>query len=272
MSPDQDYVATSVAQDIVSRMSRTHERRRMSVFSGPPGIGKSTAVRRFCDLHLDCVARVELTRGARDGVRSTAALQAVAEALSELLPCGGYMSRMPTSMGELSSRCFGLICSWAGMDPYKVRRGGARDAPMLSIVIDEAQYLHPEGIDALRSLNDRGRRFSPFPIALNLIGNNRFVLKTEGKSQSVIEDQVRDRLLYTVVLGYTDVSDDDLSMFLQDRGLIDPEVLRLVLKHFASGRIDRSFRRAEDFLLNLEDEAAGAPITIHTLSVVLGLA
>ena len=88
----------------------------------------------------------------------------------------------------------------------------------------------------------------------------------------MLEHQVRDRLLYTTVLGYSDVSDADLAMFFQDRGLVDDEALSLTLKHFASGRVDLSFRRAEDFLHDLEYEADGGPITINTLRLLLGLA
>ena len=47
MSPDR-YIATSISKTIVARMTRTHERRRISVFSGPPGIGKSTRHRAVC--------------------------------------------------------------------------------------------------------------------------------------------------------------------------------------------------------------------------------
>ena len=38
------YIATSIARRLIVRMHATHERRRIAVFAGPPGIGKTTAI------------------------------------------------------------------------------------------------------------------------------------------------------------------------------------------------------------------------------------
>lgn len=275
MSPSP-YVATSPAQTIVGRLQRTHDRTRISVFSGPPGIGKTTAILRFKERNYGSVCSVQLGRGPRSGMRAVAAMQAAAEACAELIPSkASYLPKMPGDLMQLRTRIWGMVSEWSGVNDYaRYRASAAMDDPplKLSLVIDEAQYLHPDAIDALRALNDVRGGFSPFPIAVNFVGNNAFVLKSEGRTQSVLEDQVRDRLLYTEVLSYGDVTDADLAIFFQDRGLVDPGALGISLKHFASGRVNRSFRRAEDLLTELEDEAAGEPITIHTLSVVLGLA
>ena len=120
-------------------------------------------------------------------------------------------------------------------------------------------------------MNDQGGGYSPFPIAISFVGNNRFNLKSEGRVESVLEDQVRDRLLYTEVFSYADVLDADLSMFFEQEGLVDKEALRLTLQYFDSGRIDRSFRRAEDFLADLQEEADGEPITATTVRHLLAL-
>src|SRR5436305_216629 len=57
-----DFVATSIARRLIVRMQATHDRRRISVFSGPPGIGKTTAIDRFAATNAGSVAVVKVAR------------------------------------------------------------------------------------------------------------------------------------------------------------------------------------------------------------------
>jgi DNA transposition AAA+ family ATPase len=264
-----DYVATSIANTLIPRMRRTHERRRIAVFSGPPGIGKSTAIERFRADEDPCVAVVAVPPGPRTGLKPVAALQLAIEALRGLDIHGDSGSRIPASYAEQRSAMFNMVCRWAGIDPYRVRRANDPvEAASLTIVFDEAQNLSREAIEALRFINDAKGGFSPFPLGLIFVGNNEFILKSDRFGQSALSDAVADRALFSEAYAYSDVTDDDLILFLEARGLTAPEALRLTVRYFAS-RTNRSFRRVSDLLDELMEEAEGAFITATIARIVL---
>jgi hypothetical protein len=268
MSPD-DYVSTSITKALLPRMKRTHERRRISVFSGPPGIGKSTTIEQFRADEDPCVGVVAVPPGPNGGIKPVAAMQLAIEALRQ---AGADGMHSPASHTAQRRCIFNLVCRWAGIDPHAFRHGGDAWAPPLTLVFDEAQNLSREAIEALRFLNDSNGGYSPFPLGLVFVGNSEFVLKSNGRAQSVLSAAVSDRILYDVTFIYPDVTDDDLALFLETRGLTDPGALQLFLDHFRARRPDRSFRRATDLLDELADEAAGGPITADTVRSVIDLA
>lgn len=54
-----EIASTTVFESMLGSMERTHELRRISVYAGPPGIGKTTAIEAFADSHGSDVIMVE---------------------------------------------------------------------------------------------------------------------------------------------------------------------------------------------------------------------
>lgn len=197
MSPESsEFVATSIVGHFIPRMRRAHQRGRIGVFSGPPGIGKSTAIERFRAEEEACVTVVSVPPGPRTGLKPVAAVQLAIEAL-RALDRDRDTARIPSSYVEQRAAVFNLVCRWAGLDPYRVRRGEPVEHAPLTIIFDEAQNLSREAIEVLRFANDLKGGYSPFPLGLIFVGNNEFILKSDGRGQSVLSAAVADRALYT---------------------------------------------------------------------------
>lgn len=252
-----EFVSTSVARRLIARMQATHERRRISVFAGPPGIGKTTTVDRFCTANAGQVVVVKV---ARRNAREVLVLQHALEAMRHLTT--SPFAHAPSSIWELRQDLFASICVWAGADPLPARRG---EYPMesfgrLTLVFDEAQNLSREAIEALRYWNDPDRCYAPFPLGLVFVGNNEFSL-SGGSHGSVISAAVADRALYLQTLDYDDVTDDDLRLFMDAQVEIAPSAAALLLRTFRTPRAPRSLRRLADLLSDLRDFADGDEIS-----------
>jgi DNA polymerase III delta prime subunit len=158
-------------------MQATHDRRRISVFAGPPGIGKTTAVDVFCARQPNEVAIVKI---ARRNAKEVLVLQHALEAVRQI--SGTQRLAVPSSIWELRSYVFRAVCESAGLDVDATRRGEAvaDDVGRLSIVFDEAQNLSREALEVLRFWNDHDRCYSPFPIGLIFVGNNEFSLAPDS--------------------------------------------------------------------------------------------
>ena len=102
------FVPTSVSRRLIARMEATHQRRRISVFSGPPGIGKTTAIDRFQGDNPGSVAVIKV---ARRPAKEVVVLQHSLEAVRRL--CGSSALGIPSSIWELRSYLFRAFCDWA---------------------------------------------------------------------------------------------------------------------------------------------------------------
>lgn len=170
------FVATSIARRLMTRMQATHERRRISVFAGPPGIGKTTAIDAFSERAPGNIAIVKV---ARRNAREVLVLRHMLESLRRL--GGSAHTHFPTSVWELRSDVFGALCAWAGADVAAARKGDypVEGFPRLTLVFDEAQNLSRGAIEALRYWNDSDRCYAPFPVGLVFVGNNEFSLQAD---------------------------------------------------------------------------------------------
>lgn len=265
----EQFVSTSIARRLIARMQATHERRRISVFAGPPGIGKTTAIDEFVRRRPGEVAVVKV---ARQSAREVLVLQHAVEAMWRLR--GAASEDAPHSLWDLRRALFGALCRWTEMKLGPARRGeyDARTMPRFTFVFDEAQNLSKKAIDALRYWNDADRCYAPFQVGLIFVGNQEFSLEGATAAESVISAAVADRALYLQTFDYQDVTDDDLMLFIEARCDLDPHALAAVLRSFKTPRALRSLRRVDDLLADLDDIAEGGPITAETVRHALELA
>jgi DNA transposition AAA+ family ATPase len=251
------FVQTSIARRLMARLRATHERRRISIFSGPPGIGKTTAIDAFRSLHPETVVVVKV---ARRPAKEVLVLQHALEGFRQM--AGTTKRFVPSSIWELRTYFFREICAWAGVDLDEALASPSGDEDRrLTFVFDEAQNLSRAAIEVLRYWNDGDRCYAPFPLGLVFVGNNEFALRSDGREESAISAAVADRALHVQALEYDDVTDSDLEMFLQARGLADASAVGTVLRYFRTTRVPRSLRRLEDLLDDVMDLADGRPVT-----------
>ena len=262
------FISTSIARRLIARMHAAHERRRIAVFAGPPGIGKTTAIDALVREIPDHLVVVKV---ARRNAREVLVLQHVLDALRRL---GGSPSlHFPTSLWELRNDIFGAVCAWAGADPAAARRAEypLADFPRLTIIFDEAQNLAREAIESLRYWNAADRCYAPFPLGLVFVGNNEFSLQTDLDGRSVISAAVADRALYVQTFDYSDVTDDDLRLYLEVRGILDEMALNTLIRHLNERRASRSFRRIQDLVEELTETSSGQPVTVDIVRDLLAL-
>lgn len=274
MSPSKpaEYVATSISRSIIARLDRVHRLRGIRVYSGPPGIGKTTALRLFAREHCGDVAVVTVPPGPKGGVGVVMAGHLIVEAIYKATG-RNVVPSLATNRIEQRTELFQAICDWANVPVSERRRGlSGFDCSPLTIIFDEAQNLSREAIEMLRYLNDGDTGYSPVTIGLAFLGNNEFSLAVNADGGCVLTDAVRDRAGPPELLTYDHVTDDDISLFIDSRCEIADDALSLVVRYFAR-RPDRSIRRVADVVAELVDEAGDeTPITTIHVAAVLGLA
>lgn len=251
------YAPTSISRRLIARMQQTHEKRRISVFSGPPGIGKTTAIDAWKASRPNEVAVVKI---GRQGAREAMVLRHTVEAVQGLTgePAAVYL----VGLWHLREKLFRTLCRWAQVDAEEARNRGRRvdtDA-RLTLVFDEAQNLSRKAIDALRYWNDADRCYGPLPIGMVFIGNNEFSLADTGGAGSVISAAVADRALHIQTLEYEDLTDDDIELVLRLHGITEADAVAELLSCFRRQRAVRSLRRILDFTDDLKVSCPG-PIT-----------
>jgi hypothetical protein len=201
------------------------------------------------------VVKVEPAPNKR-GLKNLRVLQLVIQALKHVngLQPGGYLGTSPYSLKQEVER---LLKDW------NLDQGGldAPWPPTFTIIFDEAQYLSREAIELLRYWNDTDRCTMPFPLGLVFVGNNEFAMQETLSGESVLSGAVRSRLLFEVPLSYEYLTDTDMTLLLQSRGVTDPAALEEFVGHFSHRRIKRDLRQMERYLRLCLRKADGGPIT-----------
>lgn len=262
VAPDHPYVDTSIARLMRSRMAATHSAAGITVISGPWGIGKTTAINHFAEaLDLECVVvKVEPVANKR-GASAAAVMNQIMDALKTLL--NGHFYVPQTTCQTRLRRLVSDALEQVG------RLSSFGNAPRLTIVFDEAQYLSKQAIEMLRYWNDRDRTAMPFPVGLIFVGNNEFALQENLNGESVLSGAVRSRLMFEVPLAYTHVNDDDLAQFARSRGVDDPDAIADFVRFFSQPRMKRDLRSAERLLQACRDDAGENPVTREIVQSIL---
>lgn len=240
--PAEGYVATSISTAVMTFAHAAHQRRRIAVMAGPPGIGKSKAIEVLMQtLAGTCVvAKI----GGKDN-SATLALQTIATQL-RMLSDPASSGWVPGGRTDLRRHIFASLCvaRRVNVTHARARIYPAEAFGRMTIVFDEAQSLSSNAIEVLRFLNEPDSQ--PIPLGLVFIGNQEFAMAPKGAGQSVLTAAVADRAAYIEEFDYDDVLDDDLILYAEARGLTDSSALDAVVEFFgkrgAAGGI-RSLRK-----------------------------
>nr|WP_277991046.1 ATP-binding protein [Sphingomonas panni] len=245
-------------------MQDTHARRRASFFVGPPGIGKSTAINAFAAANP---GKVMVEKINKRGVTGRQALQTLLLALRQLSDREG--NHVSNATGEVQRQI--------AVEIERLSGGYRRDDhpelfPKLTIVLDEAQRLTNNAIDALRDWNEPHYFCAgTFPIGMIFVGNNELSLEAGKGGTSILDEGMQDRLLYRKRLTYNDVERADIERFCRVEGIDDDGAVGAIATAFAQQNAQRSFRRLSDFIVTVQRQAGADPVTRDTVRSALAL-
>jgi DNA transposition AAA+ family ATPase len=256
------FVPTSVARQLLRRLEVTHEECGIAVLSGPWGIGKTTAINEFQRANEGQCVVVKVEQTSKRGASAVTTMQYLIEAMRGQLgkserPALGY------SFWELRRILYNYFEKMFDLDDYP------DCTPSFTLIFDEAQYLSRDAIEMLRYCNDTDRTTTPFPVGLVFIGNNEFALKEDGSGESPLSGAVRSRALFIEELEYADVTDTDLILFAQSRGVSHPAALSAFVGHFSKPKVKRDLRNADRLLSAVRRRAGNGAISVDIINFVL---
>lgn len=258
MRPEHGYVPTVVARTILSRMQIVHKSRRIAIFSGPPGIGKTTAINEFVAANP---GQAEVVTIRKEKAATRLVIQYALEAVRRLTGnIDGYVYADTYSVGRQFRQEVAKLADYVSLD---------EDEPRLTLVFDEAQTLTKSAIEELRHWNDGTGRDLPFKVGLVFVGNQEFSLKSTGSGQSVISAAVADRARFIESFDYSDLTDQDLAAFVQAHGIDDTEAVSIIVRQFCGPRAIRSFRRVANLLEDIAIVADGQPVTAEIVKSII---
>ena len=147
-------------------------------------------------------------------------------------------------------------------------RESFNDLPPFTIIFDEAQYVSKEALEFMRFWNDRDRTSGPFPVGLFFIGNPEFSLKDDGSEKSIMSGAIKSRALFVDPLDYTYLTDSDITLFIQSRGITDAGAIRTLFDHLNASPTKHDLR-ALDRLIRAIHRRADGPITAALVRTIL---
>jgi type II secretory pathway predicted ATPase ExeA len=252
MQPETGLVPTSIIQNMDSRFEVCHVRQRPGIFTGPPGMGKTTAIKKFAARYPNEVAVITLNKK-RTGPRLVLqqAVAAVRRLTGNNIDGYIYLEAFQVANQLRHELHYWLLQQDFLPDPSK----------RLTLIFDEAQYLSREALDELRYWNDQPDDGVPIKLGLIFVGNHELSLRVDDEGKTVISRAVGDRARFIEAFDYSDLTNDDLAMFIRSRSVENPEAVTAIVRHFSVPRAVRSLRRVGDFIDDVALEAGGGPIT-----------
>lgn len=260
------FVDTTVSRQIISRLLMAHHERKTVVISGPWGIGKTTAIRRFADSGANVVVIKCRPGGHKSGRTAPLLVKQIAESLSEHFRNEVRLENQH-AIYALERIVIRLIKEWEPYWHWSIFQEGA--PPLLTLIFDEAQYLSREALDYLRYWNDEDETVTPFPIGMAFVGNPEFALDDKN-GESVISGALDSRIDEPYKLSYVSVTDDDLRLFAISRGIDDRAALTKLTNHFKSPSIPTDLRKISRAISRMHRRANGAPVTAEIVESILG--
>lgn len=258
MRPEHGFLPTTIARTILSRMQIVHDTRRIAIFSGPPGIGKTTAINEFVSANP---GEAEVVTIKKENASSRIVIQYALEAVRRMTGnIDGHVYTDTYLIGRQFRKEVTKLANHVGFERPDVR---------LTLIFDEAQTLTKTAIEELRHWNDAADNDLPFKIGLIFVGNEEFSLKSSGSGQSVISAAVSDRARFIESFSYSDLTDGDLAAFIQAHGIDDAEAVSAIVRRFSGPRAVRSFRRVADLIEDLAMVANGEPVTAEIVKSII---
>ncbi|WP_190287139.1 ATP-binding protein [Novosphingobium sp. LASN5T] len=258
MRPEHGFLPTTIARTILSRMQIVHDTQRIAIFSGPPGIGKTTAINEFVSANP---GEAEVVTIKKENASSRIVIQYALEAVRRLTDnIDGHVYTDTYLIGRQFRKEVAKLADYNGFD---------REAMRLTLIFDEAQTLTKTAIEELRHWNDAADNDLPFKIGLIFVGNEEFSLKSSGSGQSVISAAVSDRARFIESFSYSDLTDGDLAAFIHAHGIDDAEAVSAIVRRFSGPRAVRSFRRVADLIEDLAMVANGEPVTAEIVKSII---
>lgn len=252
MQPEP-YAATTIARNMAIRLARTHDKQAIAIFSGAPGIGKSTSLRAFQDANSSSVAIIKLQK---KNASATLVMQHVIEALLVLVDGSGRGGHVHAAgafiVRDMMKRTISRHVRALDI------QGELKDS-RLTLVFDEAQNLSRAAIEELRFWNDRDGQIGDLPIGLVFVGNAEFSLAADSTGQSTISAAVASRALYQLELDRDDLTDEDFGLVLEAHGIIDANARASALRTFRTSNTVRDLRGLVRLVDELRDRAATRP-------------
>lgn len=256
--PVEPVVATSVYKHLMLRMRDVHSLGVMGAFAGPPGLGKTTVARQFVE---DQGGAAVLVTPKFPNSKAVLTLQAILNKVSPGLSASG-------GKRDLAATFANALRAWNWSVALKNEALFERHYP-LTIVIDEAQNLAPETIEGLRFWNDQTDEDVP-RVAFVFLGNHQFYLESGSAGASFLSAAVRSRTPYRKTYSYRDLTDDDLTLIIEQAGVTDPAAVALLLRYCRREDINRDLRTLSRDLKILV--RPGTPTTVDNVAAHLGLA
>lgn len=259
------FVMMSVARQVLALCAAAHDERAIVVAKGPPGVGKTWALRMFAD-EADRAILVTVDPGSsKRGATAIGTMQLVAEALRQRFEGRSGRGTLSNAYWSMRKIVYDVIEEYYGHneEDWEWQR--------LTLIFDEAQYLSREAIEMLRYWNDGVNSATPFPVGLVFVGNDEFSLQDGVAGESIISGAVRSRALAIETLEYADVADEDLALFLQSRGVADRDAIAEIARFLSSPRIPRDLRWIEQKIKRLKLRAGDDPITATIVRDVLAI-
>lgn len=260
---------TWIARYLFNSMREIHDSRGIAIFSGPPGIGKTTSIEAFS---ISSCHVLHITASPR--TRELALLRHIKEALSPHIALtsgsgtgGAYLLQqnlardMRQFAREHGGVYVGMNSEWSKID--------AEERPLypkLTIVIDEAQYLQREAIEHLLFLNDA--MGFPFPVGLIIIGNDELSLKADMDGTSQISAAMADRARISHKFYYSDIEDEDILLLLGKAGIACTDARHRLLAKLRTGHHAFSFRTVERAARLALELADGLPVAVDTIEKI----
>ncbi|WP_462155981.1 AAA family ATPase [Pseudoalteromonas piscicida] len=139
------FVKTSVPTLIKTACEQARDRRRIAVFAGQAGLGKTKGIERYCEDHDDTL----LIYGSEE-TASTQVLESLAIQLG--IPKASNYKRLQKIINAL------------------------KDSERL-IILDEADKCHPNALDPLRTISDQAR------VGVVLVGNIKLIDKLQSEER-----------------------------------------------------------------------------------------
>jgi type II secretory pathway predicted ATPase ExeA len=262
---EPEFFMSNLAEDMVTNMQITHERERGAAFVGAFGTGKTRGVRYFAEINAGEVVVVNIDSA--KNVRVTELYYKVANAVREHLGEKPLTSIPGKATGKRAVE-EALQRWWLALSLEQPRRDDARDPVRRTLIIDEAQGLHPDALSELRFLLDANSKRGRAALGLVIVGNSEFSLKVH-QGDSPLSMAIADRLLFMIEYTYHHVTDSDVRQFIDAYRrfkTVEPEAIDLVIANLdtllpkVSMKSQRSYRNIDKILDAILVGADGGPL------------